>query len=61
MSEDTFDQDAWLARIGYDCSRAPTLQALQALMTAHSGPSHVKASTCCWIGLRVEEAAPDRV
>ena len=60
MSEDTFDQDAWLAPIGYDYLRAPTLQALQALITAQSRPSHVKASTC-WIDLRVEDAAPYRV
>ena len=36
MSDDAFDQDAWLTRIGYDSSRAPTLTTLQALIAAHS-------------------------
>lgn len=36
MSDIAFDQDAWLARIGYAGSRAPTLETLQALVTAHS-------------------------
>jgi N-hydroxyarylamine O-acetyltransferase len=36
MSEDTFDQDAWLARIGYDSTRAPTLRTLQAIIFAHA-------------------------
>jgi N-hydroxyarylamine O-acetyltransferase len=36
MSPDTFDQAAWLARIGYDGPRAPTLSTLQALVAAHA-------------------------
>jgi N-hydroxyarylamine O-acetyltransferase len=36
MSNDIFDQDAWLTRIGYDGPRAPTLATLQALVAAHS-------------------------
>jgi N-hydroxyarylamine O-acetyltransferase len=36
MSDDAFDQDAWLTRIGYGGSRAPTLETLQALISAHS-------------------------
>jgi N-hydroxyarylamine O-acetyltransferase len=36
MSDDAFDQDAWLARIAYAGSRAPTLETLQALIYAHS-------------------------
>jgi N-hydroxyarylamine O-acetyltransferase len=36
MSDEAFDQDAWLTRIGYDHSRAPTLETLQALIAAHS-------------------------
>jgi N-hydroxyarylamine O-acetyltransferase len=36
MSDEPFDQDAWLARIGYTGSRAPTLQTLQSLIAAHS-------------------------
>jgi N-hydroxyarylamine O-acetyltransferase len=32
----TFDQNAWLRRIGYEGSRAPTLDTLQALIAAHS-------------------------
>ena len=36
MSSEPFDQDAWLARIGYAGPRAPTLQALQALVAAHA-------------------------
>lgn len=36
MSEDDFDRDGWLARIGYDDWRAPTLEALKALVFAHS-------------------------
>lgn len=36
MSDDVFDQDAWLARVGYTGSRAPTLETLQALVAAHS-------------------------
>jgi N-hydroxyarylamine O-acetyltransferase len=36
MSDEAFDQDAWLARIGYAGSRAPTLETLQALISAHS-------------------------
>jgi N-hydroxyarylamine O-acetyltransferase len=36
MAEDTFDQDAWLKRIGYSGSRSPTLQTLHGLIFAHS-------------------------
>jgi N-hydroxyarylamine O-acetyltransferase len=36
MSDETFDQDAWLARIGYRGPRAPTLETLRALVAAHS-------------------------
>lgn len=36
MSDEHFDQDAWLARIGYGSSRAPNLETLQALVSAHS-------------------------
>jgi N-hydroxyarylamine O-acetyltransferase len=36
MSDEAFDQDAWLTRIGYDGSRAPTLETLQAVTGAHS-------------------------
>ena len=36
MSEDEFDQDGWLARIGYHGSREPTLETLNALVSAHS-------------------------
>ena len=36
MTGDGFDQDAWLARIGYAGSRAPTLETLQALVFAHA-------------------------
>lgn len=36
MTNDEFDQDAWLARIGYTGSRAPTLETLQALVFAHA-------------------------
>jgi N-hydroxyarylamine O-acetyltransferase len=36
MSEDDFDQDGWLARIGYRGSREPTLETLGALVSAHS-------------------------
>jgi N-hydroxyarylamine O-acetyltransferase len=36
MSEAGFDQDAWLNRIGYKGSRAPTLQTLRGLVDAHS-------------------------
>jgi N-hydroxyarylamine O-acetyltransferase len=36
MSEDDFDQDGWLARIGYHGSRKPTLETLRALVSAHS-------------------------
>ena len=36
MPDEAFDQDAWLTRIGYDGSRAPTLDTLQALIAAHS-------------------------
>ena len=36
MSEEEFDQDAWLARIGYAGSREPTLATLKALVSAHA-------------------------
>ena len=36
MADEAFDQDAWLARIGYRGSRAPTLETLQALIIAHA-------------------------
>ena len=36
MPDEVFDQDAWLTHIGYDGSRAPTLDTLQALIAAHS-------------------------
>jgi N-hydroxyarylamine O-acetyltransferase len=36
MSEDRFNQDAWLDRIGYRGPRAPTLDALRGLVDAHS-------------------------
>lgn len=36
MPGDDFDVDAWLIRIGYGGSRAPTLAMLQALTTAHA-------------------------
>jgi N-hydroxyarylamine O-acetyltransferase len=35
-SEPSFDQDAWLRRIGYRGSRAPTLETLRGLVKAHS-------------------------
>jgi N-hydroxyarylamine O-acetyltransferase len=36
MSEDEFDQDGWLARIGYHGSLEPTLETLKGLVYAHS-------------------------
>ena len=36
MSEYRFDQDAWLNRIEYRGSRAPTLETLRGLVEAHS-------------------------
>lgn len=36
MSEAGFQQDAWLNRIGYKGSRAPTLDTLRGLVEAHS-------------------------
>jgi N-hydroxyarylamine O-acetyltransferase len=36
MSDEDFDQDAWLARIGYRGSLAPSLETLQAVISAHS-------------------------
>src|ERR1700722_9768059 len=36
MSEDEFDQDGWLARVGYHGSREPTLETLKALVSVHS-------------------------
>ncbi|WP_158554705.1 arylamine N-acetyltransferase family protein [Methylovirgula sp. 4M-Z18] len=36
MPEDTFDTNAWLHRIGYAGSRAPTLETLRALVAKHA-------------------------
>jgi N-hydroxyarylamine O-acetyltransferase len=36
LSEEHFDQDAWIARIGYSGSRVPNLETLQALVSCHS-------------------------
>jgi len=36
MSDEVFDVDAWLTRIGYGGSRAPTLETLRALIALHS-------------------------
>jgi N-hydroxyarylamine O-acetyltransferase len=36
MSDEHFDQRAWFARIGYCGPRAPDLETLQALVSAHS-------------------------
>lgn len=36
MQDQRFDQDAWLARIGYRGERSPTLATLQALVAAQS-------------------------
>jgi N-hydroxyarylamine O-acetyltransferase len=36
MSEDNFDQDAWLARIGYEGPRTPVLETLRGVIEAHS-------------------------
>src|ERR1700747_2544917 len=36
MSAVVFDQDAWLTRIGYQGSRAPTLATLRGLVAAHA-------------------------
>jgi N-hydroxyarylamine O-acetyltransferase len=36
MTDDTFDQDAWLRRIKYEGSLAPTLDTLRALVHAHA-------------------------
>ena len=36
MSDNIFDQSAWLSRIGYSGSRAPTLDTLYALVAAHA-------------------------
>jgi N-hydroxyarylamine O-acetyltransferase len=36
MSEDHFDQDAWLHRIGYGGKRAPVLETLRGVIAAHS-------------------------
>src|SRR5262245_14716557 len=36
MPGEGFDQDAWLARIGYSGPRAPTLETLQMLIAQHS-------------------------
>src|SRR3982074_3556264 len=36
MSDESFDQDAWLTRIRYSGPRTPALETLQALIAAHS-------------------------
>jgi N-hydroxyarylamine O-acetyltransferase len=36
MSDDAFDRDAWLARIGRHGQHIPTLETLQTLISAHS-------------------------
>ena len=36
MSDDAFDQSAWLRRIGHEGSRAPTLETLRVVVAAHS-------------------------
>ena len=36
MSDDAFDRDAWLARIGYLGPHIPTLETLQTVISAHS-------------------------
>jgi N-hydroxyarylamine O-acetyltransferase len=36
MSQDHFDQDAWLDRIGYRGARAPVLETLRGVIAAHS-------------------------
>lgn len=36
MSEDDFNQDAWLERIGYRGARAPVLETLRGVIAAHS-------------------------
>jgi N-hydroxyarylamine O-acetyltransferase len=36
MPNDAFDQEAWLARIGYDDPATPTLDALHRLIAAHA-------------------------
>jgi N-hydroxyarylamine O-acetyltransferase len=36
VSDENFDQDAWLARIGHRGARVPNLDTLQALVAAHS-------------------------
>ncbi len=36
MSEEEFDQDAWLDRIGYKGPRAPVLETLRGVVKAHS-------------------------
>src|SRR5262249_18503146 len=36
MAEDAFNQDAWLARIGYRSSLVPTLDTLRGLVYAHA-------------------------
>jgi len=36
MSEDHFNQDAWLERIGYRGARAPVLETLRGVIAAHS-------------------------
>jgi N-hydroxyarylamine O-acetyltransferase len=36
MSDESFDQDAWLHRIGHEGSRTPTLETLRAVLAAHA-------------------------
>ncbi len=36
MSDDNFDQAAWLDRIGYKGPRAPVLETLRGVTEAHS-------------------------
>ncbi|MGH6884220.1 MAG: arylamine N-acetyltransferase family protein, partial [Hypericibacter sp.] len=36
MPDESFDQDAWLRRIGHKGSRSPTLETLRAVVAAHA-------------------------
>jgi N-hydroxyarylamine O-acetyltransferase len=36
LSDEAFEQEAWLARIGYSGPRTPTLETLRGLVAAHS-------------------------
>ena len=36
MSEEEFDQDAWLSRVGYSGPRTPLLETLRGVVEAHS-------------------------